>query len=63
MIGSINEEEIKVYEKTFGANMDQLEKLSFFNNIKYFILLNTEPSKCKNRVEEVRKREAEKVKS
>jgi len=59
LLGGISKQEMDVYENEFGGSIKEPEKLSFLAEVSCYVLLNDEPSQCKNRVENHRGNESE----
>lgn len=59
LLGGISKEEMIVYEDEFGGSMTEPEKIEFLSSISCYVLLNDEPSNCKDRVENLRCNESE----
>jgi len=59
LTGGISAREMDVYESEFGGSVRQIEKVPFLNDINMFVFMDDEPSRCKERVEVLRKNASE----
>lgn len=59
LLGGISKQEMDVYESEFGGSVRALDKIEFMNDIDLFVFMDDEPSRCKERVENLRKNPSE----